>query len=84
MIGCLRTHIHKQPIIALCFGFENELKFYNLQASCDPTEWAIHGPKFKAIYMFNSTEQKIYLTHKYLNVNNIQLLTYVEVDMGCY
>ena len=26
MIGCLRTRVRKQPIIALCFEFENELK----------------------------------------------------------
>ena len=26
MIGCLRTHVHKQPIIALYFEFENELR----------------------------------------------------------
>ena len=32
MIGCLRTRVHKQPIIALYFESENELKFYNLQA----------------------------------------------------
>ena len=32
MIGCLRTHVRKQPIIALYFEFENELKFYNLEA----------------------------------------------------
>ena len=30
MIGCLRTHVPKQPIIAIYFEFENELKFYNL------------------------------------------------------
>ena len=29
MIG---PHVHKQPIIALYFEFENELKFYNLEA----------------------------------------------------
>ena len=33
MIGCLRTHVRKQPIIALYFESENELKFYNLEAS---------------------------------------------------
>ena len=27
MIGCLRTHVPKQPIIALYFEFENELSF---------------------------------------------------------
>ena len=32
MIGCLRTCVRKQPIIALYFEFENELKFYNLEA----------------------------------------------------
>ena len=32
MIGRLRTHVRKQPIIVLYFEFENELKFYNLQA----------------------------------------------------
>ena len=33
MIGCLRTcrHVRKQPIIALNFESENELKFYNLE-----------------------------------------------------
>ena len=32
MIGCLRTRVPKQPIIALYFESENELKFYNLEA----------------------------------------------------
>ena len=32
MIGCLRTRVRKQPIIALYFEPENELKFYNLDA----------------------------------------------------
>ena len=32
MIGCLRTHVRKQPMIALYFEPENELKFYNLKA----------------------------------------------------
>ena len=30
MIGCLRTRVRKQPIIALYFESENELQFYNL------------------------------------------------------
>ena len=33
MIGCLRTHVRKQPIIVLYFEFETILKFYNLEAS---------------------------------------------------
>ena len=32
MIGYLRTRVRKQPINALYFEFENELKFYNLEA----------------------------------------------------
>ena len=32
MIGCLRTRVRKQPINALYFESENELKFYNLEA----------------------------------------------------
>ena len=32
MIGCLRTRVRKQPIIALYFESENELKFYILEA----------------------------------------------------
>ena len=34
MIGCLRTRVRNQPIIALYFESENVLKFYNLEASC--------------------------------------------------
>ena len=32
MIGCLRTRVRKQPIIALYFESENKLKFYDLDA----------------------------------------------------
>ena len=32
MIGCLRTRVCKQPIIALYFESENELKLYSLEA----------------------------------------------------
>ena len=31
MIGCLRTCVLKQPIIALYFEFETVLKFHNLE-----------------------------------------------------
>ena len=33
MIGCVRTRVRKQSIIALYLESENELKFYNLEAS---------------------------------------------------
>ena len=41
MIGCLRTHVRKQPIIVLYIESENELKFYNLEAwsCCSPVIW---------------------------------------------
>ena len=32
MIGCVWTHVRKQPIIVHYFEFENELKFYDLGA----------------------------------------------------
>ena len=35
MIGCLRTRVRKQPIIAPYFESETVLKFYNLEARND-------------------------------------------------
>ena len=35
MIGCWRTRVREQPIIAIYFESENELKFYNLEAKSD-------------------------------------------------
>ena len=35
MIGCMRTRVRKQSIIALYFEFETVLKFYNLDAWWD-------------------------------------------------
>ena len=32
MIGCLRTRVRNQPIIALYFESENVLELYNLEA----------------------------------------------------
>ena len=32
MIGCLRTRVRNQPIIALYFESDKELKIYNLEA----------------------------------------------------
>ena len=36
MIGCLRTRVPTQPIIALYFESETVLKFYNLEARRSP------------------------------------------------
>ena len=55
MIGCLRTRVRKQPIIAFYFEFENELKFYNLEA------WS-RG--YKTFFMLNSTKHEIYQANK--------------------
>ena len=35
MIGYLRTHVRKQPMVALYFEHETVLKFYNLEARYD-------------------------------------------------
>ena len=49
MIGCLRTRVRKQPIIALYFETEIVLTFYNLKArhiffqnSVDPDQQSVH------------------------------------------
>ena len=42
MIGCLRTRVRKQPIIAVYYESENELKSYKLEARPqirDPMLW---------------------------------------------
>ena len=53
MIGCLRTCVHRQPILALYFEFENELKFYNLKA------WSIsYIADTWLLYLLNYTKAK--------------------------
>ena len=55
MIGCLRTRVRKQPIIALYFESETVLKFYNLGT------W----PRgYKTFFMLNSTEYEISIAYK--------------------
>ena len=43
MIGCLLTRVRKQPIIALYFESENELKLYNLRPDCIPEIVFLHS-----------------------------------------
>ena len=38
MIGCLQTHVRKQPIVTLYFEFEIVLNFYNLKARSESDE----------------------------------------------
>ena len=52
MIGCLRTRVHKQPIIALYFEYENELKFYNLEAS---PQHICHQANLRAVELQSNT-----------------------------
>ena len=47
MIGCLRTRVHNQPIIALYFESENVLKFYNFEACLLP------GATYRFMYIFD-------------------------------
>ena len=56
MVGYMRTRVSKHPIIARYFEFENELKFYNLEA----WSWA-----YKICLMLNSTEHKIKHAHEW-------------------
>ena len=44
MIGCLRTRVRNQPIIALYFEFENELKFDSLEALFPSQELGFVAP----------------------------------------
>ena len=48
MIGCLRTCVRQQPIIALYFESETVLKFYNLEASM--LKCLVLGLKLKAAF----------------------------------
>ena len=49
MIGCLRTRVPKQPIIALYFESGTVLKFYNLEASCWLVGFVALRPKSTAM-----------------------------------
>ena len=49
MIGCLGTRVPKQPIIALDFESENELKFYNLKAPVSSKE--LRALRFKFFFV---------------------------------
>ena len=51
MIGCLWTHVGKQPIIALYFEFETVLKFYNLWARLDKLGMLFPHPSINSIFI---------------------------------
>ena len=68
MIGCLRTRVCKQPIIALYFESENELKFYNLEA------W----PSDKSVYckFGNFRENFIFTNNVDRHICDVKLLRF--------
>ena len=49
MIGCLRTRVRKQPIIALYFELENGLKFNNLEAWSWKSQGGFHCGTLKLL-----------------------------------
>ena len=49
MIGCLRTRVRKQPIIALYFESETVLKFYNLEARLNFSQYGHLKEAFVAL-----------------------------------
>ena len=54
MIGCLRTRVRKQPIIALYFESDTVLKFYNLEARCfQPQVTGLIGKSSLPVPIFN-------------------------------
>ena len=62
MIGCLRTRVHKQPIIALNFEFETVLKFYNLEAWLTASgSIIVANITTQNMFSLNKTPQKIFL-----------------------
>ena len=65
MIGCLLTHVHKQPIIALYFEFETVLKFYNLEA------W------FSLEVSLSNEMHKKCFSFKYEHVGNAKLIKHM-------
>ena len=58
MIGCLRTRVRKQPIIAIYFESENELKCYNLEAR------SLDKSSMKNSFSYFSTETYVMGTQK--------------------
>ena len=73
MIGCLRTHVRKQPIIGLYFESENVLKFYNLEARFELNAKVSKGAKIRNRYnqvphLTQDTNGKV--TNSQLNTTN--------------
>ena len=69
MIGCLRTRVRNQPIIALYFESENVLKLYNLEASTKTSmNLLIHIPLFICYIILFSHIGILFSNTKYMYV----------------
>ena len=63
MIGCLRTRVRKQPIIALYFESENELKLYNLEAWSHSDPRIVNSVTLMKNYFSPKTVKRKQMTH---------------------
>ena len=78
MIGCLRTRVCKQPIIALYFEFETVLKFYNIEASCCFSS-SYHSTISRGGLWRRLTKQSVDAKHK---INYYQITVCLLQDVG--
>ena len=83
MIGCLRTRVRNQPIIALYFESENELKLYNLEARCKITSFISHYVCLITTRLNWSVKMCTLLLCELLSVLYCCLLQFVIVPMLC-
>ena len=72
MIGCLRTHVRKQPIIAIYFEFENELKFYNLMAELSSKK-PLSSIRYKVACRYSKDSNQLAHLHHLISVLVLQL-----------
>ena len=90
MIGCLRTRVRKQPIIALYFEFEIVLKFYNLEPWSHAYQNNVWGNKEHYKIPSEQLDQwcntMVHLHHPGHDSNSVhQSLTVVmETERPCY
>ena len=88
MIGCLRTHVRKQPIIALHFESEIVLKFYNLRAR-SLSEWKegwsvvtppLLSPSLAPMLDFKEEDRAAMKIHELSITQKVHALVYEEGD----
>ena len=74
MIGCLRTRVHMQPIIALYFEFETVLKCYNLEPRSDHVGYNEGIDLLIWPFESRSTSHVVKICHTAFNVNPAYIL----------